>query len=69
MAQHMDFLRDEDLPKAGDICGAMIDLESGAIEFFINGVSKGIAFQEGNKFRKGKIYPFFQVYKCMISIH
>lgn len=33
----MDYLRDEDLPKAGDIVGSLIDLETGAIEFFING--------------------------------
>jgi len=57
------------LPKAGDVVGSLIDLETGAIEYFINGVSKGVAFQEGAKFRKGKIVPFVQVYKCMISVH
>jgi hypothetical protein len=57
------------LPKAGDVVGSLIDLETGAIEFFINGISKGVAFQEGAKFRKGKIFPFVQVYKCMISVH
>lgn len=35
--QHMDYLRDQDLPKSGDVIGSLIDLESGAIEFFING--------------------------------
>ena len=54
----MDYLRGQDLPKSGDVIGSLIDLESGAIEFFINGQSKGVAFQEGTKFRKGKIFPF-----------
>ena len=33
----MDYLKDLDLPKAGDVVGSLIDLETGAIEFFING--------------------------------
>ena len=49
--------------------GVLIDLETGAIEYFVNGMSKGIAFQEGMKFRKGKLFPFVQLYKCMVSVH
>jgi hypothetical protein len=37
MAQHMDYIRPENIPKAGDIVGTQIDLESGIIEYFING--------------------------------
>ena len=50
---------DSNLFSVGDIVGVKIDLESGTIEYFKNGQSLGIAFDEGPfAFKKGKLYPF-----------
>ena len=33
----MDYIRPENIPKAGDVVGTLIDLETGCVEYFING--------------------------------
>lgn len=37
MSSHMDYIRPENIPKAGDVVGVLIELESGMVEYFING--------------------------------
>mmetsp|Transcript_2022 Transcript_2022/g.3014 ORF Transcript_2022/g.3014 Transcript_2022/m.3014 type:complete len:123 (+) Transcript_2022:967-1335(+) len=47
----------------------MINLEAGTIEFFRNGMSLGVAFEEGAKaFKKGNLYPLVQLYKTKVSV-
>ena len=54
----------------GDIIGVKIDLENGIIEYYKNGRNLGVAFNEGPMaFRKGKIYPFVQLYRCKVSVY
>ncbi len=53
----------------GDIVGCNINVETGCIEFFKNGVSLGMAFEEDPKtFKKGNLYPLVQLYKCKVSV-
>ena len=63
------YVPDDNLFKENDIVGIQIDLEMGEIEFFKNSVSLGAAFNEGGSFKKGKLYPFVALYKCMISVY
>lgn len=63
------YVPDDNLFKENDVVGVQIDLESGVIEFFKNSVSLGLAFNEGGSFKKGKLYPFVAIYKCMISVY
>jgi len=68
--QYIKYMEDKDLFSVGDIVGVKIDLESGTIEFFKNGKSLGVAFDEGPfAFKKGKLYPFVQLYKCKVSVY
>ena len=68
--QYIKYIDDSNLVSRGDVIGAKVDLESGQIEFFKNGVSLGIAFDEGaSTFRKGKLFPFIQLYKCKVSVY
>ena len=58
--------------RKGDVIGALIDLETGCIEYYKNGINLGYCFQEGMiAFRKNKvkIYPFIQLYMCKVSVY
>lgn len=63
------YIPDEKMFHEGDVVGTQIDLENGLIQYYKNGEPLGIAFNLGGQFRKGKLYPFVQLYKCMISIY
>lgn len=65
----MKYIEPANMCKSGDIIGSHIDLDQGTIQFYKNGQALGVAIQEGNKFRKGKLYPFVQLYKCQISVY
>ena len=68
--QYIKYMDDQDLFSVGDIVGVKVDLENGTIEYFKNGKSLGVAFDEGPlAFRKGKIYPFLQLYRCKVSVY
>ena len=55
--------------KEGDVVGSQIDLEKGYIQFYKNGNPLGLAFSCGGSFRKGKLYPFVQLYKTTVSVY
>ena len=68
--QYIKYMDDTDLFSVGDIVGVKIDLDNGIIEYFKNGKNLGVAFNEGPmKFRKGKVYPFVQLYRCKVSVY
>lgn len=68
--QYIKYMEDTDLFSVGDIIGVKLDLENGTIEYFKNGKSLGVAFDEGPlAFKKGKVYPFVQLYKCKVSVY
>lgn len=65
------FVNDQNTFKEGDVIGTLIDLEQGVIQFYKNGELLGMAFNFGqsNVLRKGKLYPFIQLYKCTVSVY
>ena len=68
--QYIKYVEDNNLFSVGDIVGVQVDLENGTIQFYKNGQTLGVAFDEGPMtFRKGKIYPFVQLYKCKVSVY
>lgn len=68
--QYIKYIDDTNLVRKGDVIGAKIDLDSGQIEFYKNGQPLGVAFDEGaSGFKKGKVFPFLQLYKCKVSVY
>ena len=65
------YMKPQDYVRKGDVVGCLVNVEVGTIEYFKNGRSLGICFQEGVAFRKNKVklYPFIQLYKCRISVY
>lgn len=59
----------DDQFKEGDVLGVQIDLFDGVIQFYKNAKPLGVAFNCGSSFRKGKLYPVVQMYKCTVSTY
>ena len=64
------YMQPQNYIRKGDVVGCMIDMEVGTIEYYKNGRSLGICFQEGMAFRRNKVklYPFVQLFKCKVSV-
>jgi hypothetical protein len=45
--QYIKFIEDDNLLMKGDVIGCKVDLENGQISFYKNGISLGVAFDEG----------------------
>ena len=64
---YLKYMQPQNYIRIKDVLGVEIDMEVGTIEYYKNGQSLGVCFQEGMRFGRGKVYPLISLYKCKVT--